>query len=169
MKRWAWNLSARRRWWCSPSALGCSSSVGSRVSILNEDRNQPDPGTTPQWYGFSDYHFACSRGEILFARIRLDSDNFGIGFQMTNGIRRPATTLLSPNSAFPTSVSFAGFELYHVVNPLQSLTIQYHAVALPLWLFFFAAIPPWLWWRRRPARRFHGFPITPTPMAQITQ
>ncbi len=136
--------------------------------IASYSKELPDPGTNPQWYGRFEYRAAFDRGEVGFSRIRLDCPFAGLPTTERTRLYTPAFTVLRPWDRYDTFYfSSAGFEGIHYVNKWPDTTVQSFDLTLPLWLFFFAAIPPWLRWRRRSRRHRRGFPVTPTPPATL--
>ena len=78
MKRWAWNL------FCAASLMVFAISVSLFVlswfavgEIGGSAKELLDPGMNPPWYGHFEYFATCSQGEILFARMRIDSSAGG--------------------------------------------------------------------------------------------
>jgi len=154
VKRWAWNS------FCLFSLLVFASSVILLVSsflvrseVAAIDVRSPAASTV--------YSVAIARGEVGIARDVFDDSVLGTG-RFTRWLW---SQQLWPSSLHdrttPGDLAYTdvlGFQYNRWQTGGYSHLSRWHLV-LPFWLFFPAAVPPFLWWRKWRKKGGRGFPV----------
>jgi hypothetical protein len=129
-----------------------------RLRVQNEWLQKPF-GTELLMHGIG---WAQGRIGINRTRAQVDTTVFVTNGWQYNHFDPTTAVVPSPSPFDRVYYQFGQFRLRHTITSMGTGWISQQDLAVPLWLFLPAALPPVLWLRRRRRTSGPGFPITPT-------